>query len=225
MADGLPPLPDEHRPPIPGEHLPPLAGEHRPPLILASRSPQRRAILEQLQIDFSVVVSEVQEREQGDPEEVALQNARDKALAVAERHPDALVLGVDTVVSLDGRSYGKPADLEAARATLLALSGRRHLVISGLCLAEEGRTRTAVARTAVSFRALSEQLVEWYLESEEWRERAGGYAIQGRGAALVESIEGDYLGVVGLPVGALIDVMPELVLGPKGLGQGRPGRG
>jgi len=163
-------------------------------------------------------VSDVEEREQGEPEEIALQNARDKALAVAERYPDALVLGVDTVVSLDGRPYGKPADVEAARATLLALSGHRHLVISGLCLAEADRTLTAVARTAVSFRALSDELLEWYLESEEWRERAGGYAIQGRGAALVESIEGDYLGVVGLPVAALIDLVPDLVSGPQGLG-------
>jgi septum formation protein len=188
------------------------------PLILASRSPQRRAILEQLGIEFSVVVSEVEERERGEPEEVALQNAHHKALAVAERHPDGMVLGVDTVVSLNGRLYGKPADVEEARATLRALSAHRHLVISGLCLVEAGETRTAVATTAVCFRLLSDELVEWYLDSEEWRERAGGYAIQGRGAALVDSIEGDYLNVVGLPVTALLDLAPGLALGPKSPG-------
>jgi septum formation protein len=188
------------------------------PLILASRSPQRRAILEQLRIEFSVVVSDVEEREQGEPEEVALDNARRKALAVAERHADALVLGVDTVVSLDGHLYGKPADVEAARATLLSLSGRRHLVVSGLCLAAAGGIRTAVASTAVRFRLLSDELVEWYLDSGEWRERAGGYAIQGRGAALIDSIEGDYLNVVGLPVATLIDLAPDLAFGPKSLG-------
>lgn len=194
-----------------------IQGEERP-LILASRSPQRRAILEQLRIEFSVVVSDVEEREEGEPEEVALQNARRKALAVAERHPDAMVLGVDTVVSLDGRLYGKPEDVEAARATLRALSGRRHLVIGGLCLAAAGAIRASVAVTAVRFRPLSDELVEWYLVSGEWRERAGGYAIQGQGAALVDSIEGDYLNVVGLPVSALIKLAPELAQGPKSLG-------
>jgi septum formation protein len=181
--------------------------------VLASRSPQRRAILEQLGIDFSVQVPHVEELEAGPPHEVALENAYRKASAIASASGSGAgpVLGVDTVVALGARMYGKPADPEHARATLTALAGRRHAVISGLCLIEDGRSRTAAAQTAVEFRALSDRLIEWYLASGEWRERAGGYAIQGRGAALVAAIDGDYLNVVGLPVATLLELVPDLV--------------
>lgn len=182
-----------------------------PRLILASRSPQRRAILGQLGIPFSVVVPEVAELEAGPPHEVALENAHRKAAAVAREAPTSLVLGVDTVVALGGRVYGKPAGEREARASMRALSGRRHAVIGGLCLARAGRLRTAAATTFVEFRALDQGLIDWYLASGEWRERAGGYAIQGRGAALVTAIEGDYLNVVGLPVAALLELAPELL--------------
>jgi septum formation protein len=121
------------------------------------------------------------------------------------------VLGVDTVVALGARVYGKPADVGAARETLSALSGRRHTVLSGVCLISEGRARAAVASTVVEFRALDDSLLDWYLASEEWRERAGGYAIQGRGAALVAAIEGDYSNVVGLPVATLLELAPDLL--------------
>ena len=176
-------------------------------LTLASRSPQRRAILEQLGVEFEVVVPELEETEAGDPADVALQNARRKAAAVDR----PLVLGVDTVVALDGRIYGKPADAAAARDTLGALSGQVHTVISGVCLREAGQERVATARTRVRFRALSDQLIDWYLATGEWRERAGGYAIQGRGAALVAAVDGDYSNVVGLPVPVLLDLIPGLV--------------
>jgi septum formation protein len=182
-----------------------------PALILASGSPQRRAILEQLGIPFSVVVSGVEELEHGPPAEVAQQNAAHKASAVAALHPDALVLGVDTLVYLGGTIYGKPAGTDEARAILRALSGRRHTVVSGVCLIQDGEATAAVAGTTVSFRALDARTIEWYLASEEWRERAGGYAIQGRGAALVGSIDGDYLNVVGLPVSLLLTLAPELL--------------
>ena len=178
---------------------------------MASRSPQRRAILEQLGVRFTVVEPAVDELEQGDPGGVAVQNAVRKAEAVAERIGNLVVLGVDTVVSLDGTIYGKPSDRVHARATLQALSGRRHTVTGGICLLEGGRARTATSTTAVEFRALSDVLLEWYVALEEWRERAGGYAIQGRGAALVSRIEGDYLNVVGLPVAALIGLAPRLL--------------
>ncbi len=180
-------------------------------LVLASRSPQRKAILEQLGVAFTIAVPEVAERESGPPAEVALDNARVKARTIADRRPDAVVLGVDTVVWCADRLYGKPETREEAHATLVALSGVRHTVISGLCLIGDGRERTATASTAVRFRALSDQLVAWYLDSGEWRERAGGYAIQGRGAALVCAIEGDYLNVVGLPVTALLELEPGLL--------------
>jgi septum formation protein len=183
----------------------------RPELVLASRSPQRRAILEQLGIAFSVVVAGVEELEHGSPEEVAVENATRKASAVAALRPDALVLGADTLVYLDGTIYGKPADAEQAEQMLRALSGRRHTVLGGVCLIGPGQSRTAVASTHVQFRDLSGEVIQWYLESHEWRERAGSYAIQGRGAALVREIEGDYLNVVGLPVAALLEMAPRLL--------------
>jgi septum formation protein len=179
-------------------------------LILASRSPQRRAILEQLGVEFDVAVPDVEELESGPPGEVAVENAYRKAAAV----DGALVLGVDTVVSIGAQMYGKPGDEDAARATLSALSGRQHAVISGVCLIEDGRARTAAATTLVTFRALDETLIDWYVRSGEWRERAGGYAIQGRGAALVEAIDGDYSNVVGLPVPTLLALAPRLLADP-----------
>jgi septum formation protein len=130
---------------------------------------------------------------------------------VADEQPDALVLGVDTVVALGSRIYGKPADADQARETLAALRGRRHAVISGLCLIEAGRERTATTATTVAFRAFEERTLDWYVASQEWRDRAGGYAIQGRGAALVAGIEGDYLNVVGLPVATLLELQPALL--------------
>lgn len=183
----------------------------RPRLVLASRSPQRRAILEQLGIAFSVVVAGVDELDQGPPEDVAVQNATRKASAVAAQRPDELVLGADTLVYLDGTIYGKPAGAQQAGAMLRALSGARHTVVGGLCLIDSGQTRTAVASTDVQFRDLSAELIQWYLDSGEWRERAGSYAIQGRGAALVAEIEGDYLNVVGLSVATLLEMAPRLL--------------
>ena len=159
---------------------------------------------------------DVEELTAGPPHELVAENAYRKAAAVAKAAdlPGAgtLVLGVDTIVAVGARVYGKPADASTARETLTALAGRRHAVLSGLCLIEDGRARQAVASTSVEFRALDPELVDWYIDTGEWRERAGGYAIQGRGAALVESIEGDYLNVVGLPVRTLLELVPELLL-------------
>ncbi len=135
---------------------------------------------------------------------VALENARRKAQAARAEAPEgAHVLAVDTVVALDGAVHGKPADAEEARATLRALGGRTHEVIGGVVLDDQA----TLAVTRVTFRELDDALIDWYLATEEWRERAGGYAIQGRGAALVRAIDGDYLNVVGLPVAALLDVL------------------
>jgi septum formation protein len=180
-------------------------------LILASRSPQRRAILEVLGVPFRVVAPDVEELEHGPPEEVAVENSYRKAAAVAKDATGATVLGADTVVAIGARAYGKPLDAEQARKTLRALAGRRHAVITGLCLIEDGHARTAAARTLVDVRALDDELIDWYVDSGEWRERAGGYAIQGRGAALVSAIDGDYLNVVGLPVATLLELAPGLL--------------
>lgn len=154
--------------------------------------------------------AEVQELDDGPPDEVAVENAYRKAVAVAESAPTATVLGVDTVVTLGGRIYGKPRDREHARQTLAALSGHRHAVIGGACLIEDGRSRTLAASTLVSIRPLGEEMIDRYLDTGEWRHRAGGYAIQGRGALLVSAIEGDYYNVVGLPVAALFELAPGL---------------
>lgn len=194
------------------------AGE-RKPLVLASASPQRRAILTRLGVAFEVRPTGVEELTDGDPEAVAIENALRKARTALDGERDELVLGVDTLVELDGRIYGKPSDEGAARSTLRALAGARHTVISGLVLLDRADERTAVARTSVCFRALEPSMIDWYLATGEWRERAGGYAIQGAGAALVREIAGDYENVVGLPLAALMDLCPTLL--PQRPGPGR----
>jgi septum formation protein len=141
---------------------------------------------------------------------MAVANARLKAGAV-HAPPGALVLGVDTVVVCGGRVYGKPAGEPEARETLDALGGRAHTVISGVCLRAGAQERTVAVRTEVHVREITPALLDWYLATGEWRERAGGYAIQGRGAMLVTRIEGDYLNVVGLPLGALVDLEPAVL--------------
>ena len=176
-------------------------------LILASRSPQRRAILQQLGVDFTVVAPEVEELAEGEPHELVRVNASRKAGAVAGDR----VLGVDTTVVIDRRALGKPRDAAEAADFLRMLSGRTHEVLSGIVVREDGHERGQVAATEVRFRALDPGALDWYLATEEWRERAGGYAIQGRGAALVEGIRGDYWNVVGLPVPALLGLCPDLL--------------
>jgi septum formation protein len=154
----------------------------------------------------------VRERDAGPAEEVVRENALAKARAVAAAlEPERTVLGVDTEVVLEGRLYGKAADELAAREQLVQLSGRVHEVWSGMALVSASSEQTAAARTLVAFRVLDEALIDWYLSSGEWRERAGAYAIQGRGAALVERIEGDYWNVVGLPVAKLLELAPDLL--------------
>jgi septum formation protein len=167
-----------------------------------------------LGVSFEVRVSGVDEIIDGaSPEAIAAENAHRKARAVASAAAGDRtlpVLGVDTVVALDGRIYGKPDGSEQALATLRALSGREHTVVSGLSVIDGGVERTAVARTGVRFRSLGEAELVTYVDTGEWRDRAGGYAIQGRGALLVSEIHGDYLNVVGLPVAELVRVAPEL---------------
>jgi nucleoside triphosphate pyrophosphatase len=182
-----------------------------PKLVLASRSPQRRAILESLGVPFAVRATDVAEEDEGVPIAVAGENALRKAIAGRAAHGE-VVLGVDTLVAIGLEIWGKPPTEEAARETLRQLSGRTHDVVSGVALVDEdGSVRATTAVTKVAFRPLDEPTIAWYLRSGEWQERAGGYAIQGRGGALVERIEGDYLNVVGLPVGALLELWPDLL--------------
>jgi septum formation protein len=183
----------------------------RCPLVLASASLQRRAILERLGVAFTVRPADIAEIEQGEPAEVAVENALRKARAACVAGARETVLGIDTLVALGGRIYGKPPDEGAARETLAALTGTTHTVFSGVALLSGGRERVAVARTEVGFREFGEELIDWYVASGEWRGRAGGYAIQGLGAVLVREIHGDYENVVGLPLATLLDLCPELL--------------
>ena len=190
-----------------------------PPLLLASRSPQRRAILEQLAVPFEVVVPEYEEESTGaDPAAEVERRAQGKARSVAAGADGRPVLGVDTEVVLGGRAYGKPGDSAEAEAMLEELSGRTHEVVSGLCLLTPAWEELRHAVTRVSFRALTPRELGLYVASEEWRGRAGGYAIQGLGAALVERVEGDYLNVVGLPAALLIGLLAERFPGAYGYG-------
>jgi septum formation protein len=176
-------------------------------LILASRSPQRDGLLRQLGIRFRVVVSDHDEDlHHGDPVRTVERNARGKAEEVLARTPldrAELVLGVDTVVVAEGRVLGKASGEQEAAEYLRLLAGRRHEVYSGLHLCSATRGVTAHAVTGITFRALSDADVARYVACGEWRERAGAYAIQGVGSALVERVDGDYFNVVGLPVAAL----------------------
>lgn len=158
-------------------------------------------------MEFQVRVPGTEEVEQGDPEWVALENARRKARAVS----GPLVLAADTVVALDGRLYGKPGDEAQARAFLTALGGRTHTVITAVCVRDGGAERELAVATSVVMRPPHPELIGWYLAAGEWRGRAGGYAIQGRGAALVDGIEGEWTNVVGLPVGAVLELLPGIV--------------
>ena len=188
------------------------SGGPQGPLLLASRSPQRRAILEQLGIAFCVLAVDVDEIAVGDPVEVARTNALRKARAGALKRPRTTVLGVDTVVALDGEIFGKPGSDEAALATLKRLSGRTHEVVSGLALLRSDDPQVVHEVTEVAFRKLDDDVLRRYVATGEWRGRAGGYAIQGRGGGLVRAISGHYLNVVGLPVAALLDLDSSLML-------------
>ena len=174
-------------------------------------------ILERLGVAFTMRATDVPELSEGAPAQVARENALRKAHAARAQGAGAragveTVLGCDTLVALDGAIYGKPVGEDAARTTLQALGGVTHEVVSGLALlAPDGEERVAIARTAVTFRAIDDPLLDWYIATGEWRERAGGYAIQGAGAALVRSVDGDYENVVGLPVATLLDIYPELL--------------
>jgi septum formation protein len=191
-----------------------------PPLLLASVSPQRRAILRQLDIPFDVVAPRYEEADRAgaDPVELVRAHARGKAESVAGEAAGRPVLGVDTAVVVDGEALGKPGDPGEAEAMLERLSGRSHEVVSGLCLATSGWEELEHEETRVTFRALTARDLAHYVGSYEWEGRAGGYAIQGLGASLVERIEGDYLNVVGLPAGLLVRLLAKRFAGVYGFG-------
>jgi septum formation protein len=177
-------------------------------ITLASGSPQRAEILGKLGIEFEVVVPGVEELSGGDPAVEVVENARRKAAAVRR---DGLVIACDTDVALDGRALGKPADAGEAREYLDRMSGRAHEVLSGLVVLRDGEEESGLERTTVVFRELGEGEKHRYVDFGEWRGRSGGYAIQTLGSTLVERLEGSVSNVVGLPVGLLAELAPELL--------------
>lgn len=193
-----------------------------PPLILASGSPRRRELLARLGVRFRVVTSSVREVGSGAlaPHEVCLANAGAKALAVARRHPGALVLGADTEVALGVRVFGKPRNRREAAAFLSALAGRTHQVITGVCLVclDRHLRRSFAETTHVTLHPLTSRQVRDYLRAIDPLDKAGAYAIQDRGEWIVEAIEGSLSNVIGLPVGALREALRQLPAGVRPAG-------
>jgi septum formation protein len=189
-------------------------------VILASRSPQRKALLKALGVDFRTIPAEVEETTEGEPQALVLANALAKGRAVAaRRRRGTLVIAGDTEVVVDGRALGQPGFEGEARWCLETLSGRTHEVLGALALIGPDRVdgelevRTGVESSRVTFGELAPKLIDSYLTSGEWKGRAGGYAVQGLGSALVAGIEGDVSNVIGLPVGLLLRLAPELAAG------------
>jgi nucleoside triphosphate pyrophosphatase len=200
-------------------------------VVLASGSPQRREILQKLEIDFDVVVPGVDELTAGDPEELVVENARRKVRAIVQdveneeggvpargdvldtppsSPPSRLVIGCDTDVVLDGEVLGKPSSANEAREYLERMSGRAHQVMSGLVVLAGGEERIGLETTTVVFKCLSDEEKQRYVSFGEWRGRSGGYAIQTLGSTLVARLEGSVSNVVGLPVGLLAELAPQL---------------
>ncbi|HZI21245.1 MAG TPA: nucleoside triphosphate pyrophosphatase [Gemmatimonadales bacterium] len=178
-------------------------------IILASGSPRRRELLEMLGLPFRAVAPEVDESRHASeqPEALVTRLACDKARAVAAREPGALVLAADTTVVLRGRVFEKPADAAEAVDMLRRLQGRKHQVLTAVAVAQDGRLEHALDVTDVTFRKLSDATIEEYVATGEPLDKAGAYAIQGKGAALVEGIRGDFFGVMGMPLRLALDLL------------------
>src|SRR3989454_235293 len=179
------------------------------PLVLASGSPRRRQLLEMLGLPFRVVLPEVDEtyRNSEAPEAYVVRLARKKATAVAAREPGELVLGADTTVVVRGEVLGKPSSPDEAAAMLARLRGRTHQVLSGVALAAGDRVEHALDVTDVTFRPLDDATITAYVATGEPMDKAGAYAVQGRGAMLVEGIRGDFFGVMGLPLRLVLELL------------------
>ena len=171
-------------------------------LILASASPRRRELLQQIGVACEIDPADIDETPvSGEcPRDYVLRMAREKAAAVAARHPQRAILAADTTVLVDGRTLGKPGNRSEGRAMLSLLSGRSHEVMSAICLLASGRQHSELVCTAVEFAEISDALCEAYLDTDEPWDKAGGYGIQGLGAVFVKSIRGSYSNVVGLPL-------------------------
>ncbi len=182
---------------------------HLPPVILASASPRRSQLLRELRVEFIILPSDAEElhNEQLTASEISQLNAHRKARTVAKHHPDALVLAADTLVYLDHKLFGKPANLDEAQGMLQRLQGKMHQVVTGVCLMHlrGHREKLFSERTNVLFRQLTPQQIHSYLTSINPLDKAGAYAIQEGGEQIIRSISGSYTNVVGLPMERLAE--------------------
>ena len=175
-------------------------------IVLASSSPRRKEILENAGYTFEVKKPTVDEnlRIKLPPIDLVMKLALLKANSVFSKNDeDTVVIGADTIVCIDGKNIGKPEDVDQARSLLRQLSGRLHRVYTGVALVSKERQETFFVQAKVNFMKLDEDLINRYIATEEPFDKAGGYAIQGKGCSLVEKIDGDYFGVVGLPIAQL----------------------
>ena len=180
-------------------------------LILASKSPRRKQLLEQAGLKFSVIASDVDETSVAisDPASYVRALAEFKALDISQKHADSWIIGADTIVLIDNQILGKPGSDEEAREMLQGLSGKSHEVLTGYCICCKGKKRlfSETVKTAVHFKNLRREEIEWYIETGEPLDKAGAYAIQGIGSFLVKSINGSYTNVVGLPVCEVVEIL------------------
>jgi len=172
------------------------------PFILASASPRREELLRSVGLKFKIIPADVDETYlQGESPRAHVQRlSHDKAGVIAGRYPKALVLGADTIVVIDGLILGKPKNKKQAFEMLERLSGRRHTVFTGFTIAGAGISKTRVVQSAVQFKKISPEEINWYVGCDEPYDKAGGYAVQGKGAYFIKAIRGSYTNVIGLPL-------------------------
>lgn len=194
------------------EHL--TSGINREPLILASASPRRIELLKQLGLALEVIPSGIEEGacDGEQPGEHVLRLAVEKTDCISEKHPEAWVLGADTIVYIDEKILGKPHSPQEAKAMLRSLSGRTHQVFTGYAIVrrDRGQRKTGVVESRVLFREITPDELNWYVASDEPYDKAGAYAVQGRGAFFIKGIQGSFTNVMGLPLCEVVSSLKEL---------------
>jgi len=182
-------------------------------IVLASQSPRRVEILKEIGLNFTTDPSQFTEKENyKNPKALAIHNAQGKAREVALRHKNSIIIAADTIGVIKGQILGKPRDRNHAYELISKIKGTTHEVITGICIIDTMKNREIIkaVSTKIFMAKISEKEIQSYLDSDEWKDKAAAYAIQGRGALFIEKIEGDYFNVVGLPLFTLQQTMKEL---------------